>query len=214
MFSLLLHTALLTTSLKLPTAMASRSKSLLTVNAIMSTIILSSVFISAHLRQTEAYIIPADNEKSSKSIIKTEPLLSHRMFDYMVDESNYPHVDSGQVQFDKHSWNGLHKRLSDSVLYSDGGTDEYNDLMLLLSQPYFRNAEALDIDRPIERENINANNINDLMNVANENKRTWTSSNDYWPKRFSPRNSADRIHGMSICLNVNNNTYIPIPISP
>lgn len=189
--------------------MASNSKkTLFTVNSIISTVILSLVLISAHRYQTEAIIIPTDNEESSKSMDKNELSLSHRPGGnyFLVDDTNYPIVDSlGQTMPIKRSWNNLRgswgKRSVDSALYAgtnsfyaDGGNDEYADLMLLLNQPYFRTAEIADMSRSAEREN-NLNDINDMTKQRNEQKRAWTGFSNYWPIRFNSRNSANRNNG-------------------
>lgn len=186
--------------------MASTPKTLFTV---MSAVILSLVLISAHRHQTEALVIPTDNEQLSKSIGKNELTLSHQLGGnlYLIDEPNFPKIDGGQEIASKRSWTSLHgswgKRSADSALYTDansyyadGGNDEYADLMVLLNQPYFRNAEVADLNRPLEHET--ASDISDTTKLLNEHKRAWTSFSDYWPIRFNSKYSANRNRGKSI----------------
>lgn len=188
--------------------MASKSKTLFTVNSIMSTVILSMVLASTAQRyQTEALQIPADNEPSLQSMARNEASLSHRADSnyYLVDEANYPNDGSVQSLPNKRAWSNLHgswgKRSANGVVYSDAnnidpdsGNDEYVDLMLLLlNQPYIRNAENADLNRPAAHEYANANDL------PNENKRAWTF-NDYWPIRFNTRNSANRYRGRYLKL--------------
>lgn len=185
--------------------MASTPKTLFTV---MSAVILSLVLISAHRHQTEALIIPTDNEPLSKPIGKNEFTLSHQLGGklYLIDEPNYPNIDGGQGMASKRSWTSLHgswgKRSADSALYTDtnsyyadGGNDEYADLMVLLNQPYFRNTEVADLNRPVEHET--ASDLSDTTKSLNEHKRAWTSFSDYWPIRFNSQYSANRNRGKS-----------------